>query len=148
MSVRSGKGHDELETFHDMVIVAELDWSKNILNQIIGRVLRGDREEVDALYILTEYGSDPSMIEVLGIKEEQSVGIQDLKTLDEAADQALGSSTAGQERIKAMARQWLENNGGAPDPVPSPSLEELAQLIQSLLPGAAACIKMYLFVVA
>lgn len=77
VSLRSGAGLDGLQFASRTVVFAELDWSPGIHTQCIGRVDRdGQKDPVQAYYCVTNAGSDPTVAEVNGIKEEQSEGIR------------------------------------------------------------------------
>lgn len=78
ISLRSGVGLDGLQKACKCIVLGELDWSPQIHNQIIGRIDReGQVWNVTAFFCMSEYGTDPIMEEVLGLKSEQSHGIID-----------------------------------------------------------------------
>lgn len=78
ISLRSGAGLDGLQHRCRDVVVGELDWSPNIHKQLIGRLRRnGQIERVNAHFMIANGGSDPLMVEVLGLKSSQSQGIMD-----------------------------------------------------------------------
>lgn len=78
ISLRSGVGLDGLQKVCKCVVMGELDWSPAIHNQVIGRVDRELQEEnVTAFFCLSEYGTDPIMLDVLGLKSSQAHGIID-----------------------------------------------------------------------
>lgn len=81
MSLRSGAGIDGLQARASTVVFGELDWSPGIHHQCVGRLDReGQRcypEPVTALYLTAEDGSDPPMMEVLGVKASQASHIID-----------------------------------------------------------------------
>lgn len=81
MSLRSGAGLDGLQAVASTVVFGELDWSPAMHNQCIGRLNReGQRcwpEPVNAIYLVTDDGSDPPMMDVLGIKAGQAHHILD-----------------------------------------------------------------------
>lgn len=74
MSLRSGSGVDGLQTASRTAVFGELDWSPQVHTQAIGRVRRdGMGEEPPIAYYLTaDEGSDPSIMETLQIKRQQS----------------------------------------------------------------------------
>lgn len=77
MSLRSGAGLDGLQGCgcHD-VVFGEFDWSPQVHHQGAGRVHRdGIPESVTAWFPWCESGTDPAIMEVLGIKKAQSEGI-------------------------------------------------------------------------
>lgn len=79
MSLRSGAGVDGLQARCCTVVFGELDWSPKVHEQLIGRVDRPGQpaEEVTAIYLVTDEGSDPVITGVLGLKGAQARGITD-----------------------------------------------------------------------
>jgi Superfamily II DNA/RNA helicases, SNF2 family len=76
ISNRSGAGLDGLQARCQDFVAGELDWSPMILKQLIGRLRRyGQDEVVNAHYMIANGGSDPLMVETLGLKSSQSHGI-------------------------------------------------------------------------
>jgi SNF2 family DNA or RNA helicase len=79
MSLRSGAGIDGLQYIeaHDAVF-GELDWSPKVHDQCIGRLRRfGQKYIVTAHFLHVNGGSDPVLMDVLGLKSSQSKGIVD-----------------------------------------------------------------------
>ena len=77
MSLRAGQGIDGLQKCCRTVVIGELDWAPAVLHQDIGRVHRdGQSEPVNAYYLVTADGADPVMVDVLGLKRQQSEGIR------------------------------------------------------------------------
>lgn len=80
LSNRSGAGLDGLQyPTKDgkpgcrTVVIAELDWSPQVIQQFIGRAARdGQTDPVMAYILVTDSGSDPVISDALGIKEAQS----------------------------------------------------------------------------
>lgn len=78
MSLRAGAGLDGLQFKCRTVVFGELDWSPGVHEQCIGRIHRdGQTDPVMAYFLLSDYGSDPVMLDVLGVKKSQSQGIRD-----------------------------------------------------------------------
>lgn len=76
ISNRSGIGLDGLQYRAKIIVNGELDWSPEVHNQLIARVDRdGQQEQVTAFFMVTDWGSDPVIIDVLGIKASQSHNI-------------------------------------------------------------------------
>ncbi len=101
MSLRSGAGLDGLQSRCSTVVFGELDWSPKVHEQIIGRLNReGQQEQITAIYLNTNEGSDPPMVEVLGIKQFQSTGIID-------PGKQLETKFSDKSRIQALAEQFL-----------------------------------------
>lgn len=78
MSLRSGAGLDGLQYHCQDAVIGEFDWSPQVHYQFIGRLRRpGQEGQVNAHYVHTNWGSDPVIVEMLGIKADQSRGIND-----------------------------------------------------------------------
>lgn len=78
MSLRSGAGVDELQHRCSVVVIGELDWSPGIHQQIIWRIDReGQENPVTAFFLVSEEGSDPPIMDVLGIKASEAHHIVD-----------------------------------------------------------------------
>jgi hypothetical protein len=76
MSNRSGAGLDGLQARSQDIVLGELDYSPNMMKQLIGRLRRqGQPFVVNAHYMIADGGCDPLMVEMLGIKASQSHGI-------------------------------------------------------------------------
>lgn len=105
ISLRSGVGLDGLQTVCSTVVFGELDWSPQVHDQVIGRVDRdGQEDEVTSIFLVSDGGSDPPMVDLLGLKGEQARGIVDpLATHEE--------QHSDEGRIKIMARKFLEQKG-------------------------------------
>ncbi len=106
LSLRSGAGLDGLQSVCKYVVFAELDYSPAAMNQFIGRIDRDTNEvkeieEVTAIYLVSDSGSDPIMIDILGLKASQQHGI--INPLTSAPQQYSDES-----RIKLLAQQYLD----------------------------------------
>ncbi|MDM8356620.1 SNF2-related protein [Pandoraea communis] len=78
MSLRSGAGVDDLQHRCSVVVFGELDWSPGIHQQVIWRLDReGQQHPVTAFFLVTDEGSDPPMMDVLGIKASEARQIID-----------------------------------------------------------------------
>jgi len=78
MSLRSGAGVDGLQHRCSVVVFGELDWSPGIHQQVIWRVDRdGQAEPVTAFFLVSDEGSDPPIMDVLGIKASEASQIID-----------------------------------------------------------------------
>lgn len=76
LSLRSGAGLDGLQHRSSIVVFGELDWSPQVHEQVTGRLYReGQKEKVMAVYLVSEFGSDPLMVNILGLKASQSDAI-------------------------------------------------------------------------
>ncbi len=101
ISLRSGIGLDGLQLRCKMVVIGELDWSPKVHHQLISRADRdGQPDQVTAIYLVTEYGSDPVILELLGLKSSQSHGIMDPLTAPVA-------QYTDESRIKKLAEHFL-----------------------------------------
>jgi len=103
MSLRSGAGLDGLQySGCRTVVYGEMDWSPGIHEQCTGRVYRdGQEEPVVAYYLVCEDGCDPFMVNVLGIKKQQSDGIKD-------PEKQFGKKESIQKNMADVARHYLE----------------------------------------
>jgi hypothetical protein len=76
ISNRSGAGLDGLQARCQDFVAGELDWSGQVLKQLVGRLRRyGQEDVVNAHYMIANGGCDPLMVETLGIKSSQAHGI-------------------------------------------------------------------------
>lgn len=108
MSLRSGAGLDGLQKVCSVIVFGELDWAQGVHDQAIGRLHRDDLvNPVMAFYMVCDEGSDPSMIEVLGVKNAQLKGI-----IDPRGGLTKVASDGG-ARIMKMARDYLQKKGMA-----------------------------------
>lgn len=106
ISLRSGAGLDGLQQVCQDMVFGELDWSPKVHDQLIGRLHRDRQDDEDpwnitAHYLVSDSGSDPVMINLLGLKSSQAQGIVDpLKDVE--------SQYSDESRMKALARKYLE----------------------------------------
>jgi SNF2 family DNA or RNA helicase len=102
ISLRSGVGLDGLQHRCNTVVVGELDWSPKVHDQLIARSDRdGQKEQVTAIFLVSDYGSDPVIIDLLGLKSSQSHNIIDpLKPV--------ANKHTDESRIKILAQKYLE----------------------------------------
>ena len=104
ISLRSGAGLDGLQKVCSTAVIGELDWSPQVHKQLIGRLRRpGQEKQVDAIYCHTNGGSDPLLIELLGLKASQSQGIVDPLKGARAVH-------TDDSRIKLLAERFLERH--------------------------------------
>lgn len=106
MSLRSGAGLDGLQHVCQLVVFGELDWSPGVHEQCIGRL---DRDEqlgrVMAYFLVSALGSDPIILDVLGVKREQIEGVRNPgNNLVERAD-------IGENSLRALAKAFLAKAG-------------------------------------
>ena len=107
ISLRSGVGLDGLQSVCSNVVFGELDWSPGVHEQVIGRLYRdGQKEQVTAIYLISDSGSDPLIVELLGLKASQAHGINDpLKLIEQVH--------SDESRIKMLADRILNKTGGS-----------------------------------
>lgn len=104
ISLRSGAGLDGLQFRCKWIVIGELDWSPKVLDQLIGRVDRpGQEEEVSAVFLISAGGSDPHIINLLGLKASQAHGIVDPL-------RAIPGNHVDESRIKELARQYYDKS--------------------------------------
>ncbi len=107
LSLRSGRGVDGLQARCKFVVVGELDWSPQVHHQVIGRVDRegsivdDTEDEITALYLVADDGSDPPMMEVNGLKASEAKGIVD--PFDGA-----GEIKTDESRFRALVDRYLQ----------------------------------------
>jgi superfamily II DNA or RNA helicase len=105
ISLRSGIGLDGLQKRCKVVVVGELDWSPQVHTQLIGRVDRdGQEDQVTAIFCVSDYGSDPVIMDVLGLKSSQAHAI--INPLS-----APPPTVSDDSRIKILAQKFLDKNG-------------------------------------
>lgn len=108
LSLRSGAGLDGLQHRCSTVLFGELDWSPKVHEQLIGRINReGQQEQITVVYLNADDGSDPPMVELLGIKASQASGIVD-------PDQQFEPRLSDSSRIKRLATQYLKQTEAQP----------------------------------
>lgn len=116
ISNRSGAGLDGLQGYCDQAVIGELDWSPQVHRQFIGRVRRpGQPNEVTAHYLHANGGSDPVLMEILGIKSDQNRGIV-------APGIAPKPRVSNDSRIKALAEHVLTRSAGSVPAMSQPLL--------------------------
>jgi SNF2 family DNA or RNA helicase len=105
MSLRSGVGLDGLQYRAKTVVYGELDYSPKVHDQLTGRVDRdrgeGVMEQTTAIYLISDGGSDPVIIDMLGLKASQSEGVMD-------PDAEIFEQVSDDSRIKKMAQRYLQ----------------------------------------
>lgn len=114
ISLRSGVGLDGLQHRCSTVVIGELDWSQQVHDQIIGRVDReGQENPVMAIFLVSDSGSDPLIIDLLGLKASQAQGI---------VDPHLGVQQVcnDQTRIQMLIQKYLKSKGHADLPTIMP----------------------------
>lgn len=102
ISLRSGIGLDGLQKRCKIVVIGELDWSPKVHDQLIGRIDRdGQPDQVTAIFLVSDFGSDPLIVDMLALKSSQSHSI--INPLEAVAPQFSDES-----RIKLLAQRFLD----------------------------------------
>jgi len=102
MSLRSGAGLDGLQDVCSTAVVGELDWSPGALEQCVGRVHRdGQEKPVFAYWPVADDGSDPIMMDVLGLKRGQIEGVRD------PDGELVTKLTIDPDHVKKLAASYL-----------------------------------------
>ncbi|MEE7460625.1 DEAD/DEAH box helicase [Methylobacterium fujisawaense] len=110
ISLRSGAGLDGLQHRCSTVVFGELDWSPKVHEQVVGRLDRpGQQEQVTAIYLHADDGSDPLIINMLGLKASQSRGITDPLA-------GIEHVYSDESRLKLLAEQYLARGSAASNP--------------------------------
>lgn len=101
ISLRAGVGLDGLQHRCNTVVHGELDWSPKVHEQVRGRLRPHSKNfPIDEFYLVSDNGSDPVLIETLGLKESQSHGI--LNPL-----MAKPGRFTDESRIRSLAESYL-----------------------------------------
>lgn len=101
MSLRSAAGLDGLQAQCSTIVFGELDWSPGIHHQGIERLDReGQTKPVMAVFLVADEGSDPPMMEVLGLKASEAHHV---------IDPTIGVQAAysDESRLKALIERYL-----------------------------------------
>lgn len=114
MSLRSGAGVDGLQDVCCTAVFGELDWSPGVHEQCTGRIDRdGQTQPVMAYYLVSEEGSDPIVLDVLGVKREQIEGVRNPgQGLIERID-------TGENTLRRLASDFLKAHGIDADEPPA-----------------------------
>ncbi len=104
ISLRSGAGLDGLQEASNTIVYVEYDWSPAVHEQLAGRLRRDgmDKESpVLAIYMYANEGTDPLMMDALGLKASQSQGIMN-------PDQAVTGTAVDPDRLRKLAEKILQ----------------------------------------
>ncbi len=106
ISLRAGAGIDGLQHVCRTVVFGELDYSDGVHRQCCGRVFRdGQKDPVSAYYMNSTMGTDPLMVDILGIKKQQIEGINDPKK------DIIEKVTNTTDHVYKLARHYLASIG-------------------------------------
>lgn len=106
LSLRSGAGLEGLQDVCSVLVFGELDWAWGAMLQTVGRLHRDGSDGVTVYFPHSEHGTDPAMVEALGVKRGQLEGVMDPGRRD--ADAAAGPSG---DHVAALAEQYLKSRG-------------------------------------
>ncbi len=102
ISLRSGVGLDGLQKRCSIVVFGELDWSPAIHEQVEGRLNRdGQSNQVTSIYLVSDSGSDPVMVELLGLKSSEARSIVD-------PNSPVRTQHSDESRIRVLAESYLK----------------------------------------
>ena len=104
MSLRSGVGLDGLQQRCKTAVVGELDWSPKVHDQFFGRLDRDGRnvpQQVTGIYLVSDFGSDPVIMDLLGLKSAQAFGISDPFSSPK-------EQFSDETNLQALAKRFLE----------------------------------------
>lgn len=120
MSLRAGAGLDGLQNACRTIVFGELDWSPAVHEQCIGRPYRdGQPDPVIAYFLVADHGSDPIVVDVLGLKRAQLDGVR------ETDASLVEKLEVDGDRIKKLAANYLVQRG-IPMPVADAESESAA----------------------
>jgi SNF2 family DNA or RNA helicase len=104
ISNRSGAGLDGLQERCSIIVHGELDWSPEVHKQLTGRIYReGQTKQVMSIFLVSDGGSDPAIVEILGLKSSQSSGIIEGNDIER-------KSHSNRGRIKVLAENYLKKH--------------------------------------
>lgn len=112
MSLGSGAGLDGLQKVCRTVVIGELSWSAGTHEQCIGRIYRdGQPDPVTAYFLISDFGADPTMVDVLALKRQQLEGVRDPYAAAVEQTPNIG------QHVKQLAEDFLRSRGRAiPEP--------------------------------
>lgn len=110
ISLRAAAGIDGLQDRGKVVVFVELDWSPAIHSQGEDRLHRdGQNESVLAYYLVTDQGTDPEMLEALGLKVSQFLGVMGDK--GETEEDRMLSGQAAQKLVQKVVEKLSAKAG-------------------------------------
>ena len=111
MSLRSAAGLDGLQSRCSTAVFGELDWSPGVHHQCIERFDReGQEKPVTALFLVTDDGSDPPMMEMLGLKSAEARAV-----IDPTGE--ITQAHSDRTRIQALVSRYLGRQVEIPEAV-------------------------------
>ncbi len=104
VGLRSAAGLDGLQARARCVVFAELDWSPAVHGQAEDRAHRdGQQDSVLAYYLVADWGSDPAIMDSLGLKASQARGL--LADDGETEDDRAVSQQDAREHMQAVIQR-------------------------------------------
>ncbi len=102
VSLRAGAGLDGLQHVCRTGVFGELDYTSGVMSQCAGRIFRdGQPDPVTMYYLNSTEGTDPIMIDILGIKKQQIDGINN--PYSDVCEKVIATG----DHIKRLAAQYL-----------------------------------------
>jgi superfamily II DNA or RNA helicase len=126
ISLRSGSGLDGIQKVCSTAVLGEFDWSPQVHKQVVGRLDReGQTRPVTAFFLSVNCGSDPAIVELLGLKASQIRGVID-------PNQPFRPVEVDDSKLRHLARDYLRRHGialpkdAAADEDPPPAANDAA----------------------
>lgn len=108
------------------IVIGELDFSPQVHNQLIGRLDReGQLNPVMAIFLVSDSGSDPLIVDLLGLKSSQAQGVID----PHLGVQQIHSDDS---RIQLLIQKYLKSKGHVTAPVVLPVMAVPTQNIEQM----------------
>lgn len=112
LSLRSGAGLDGLQGVSNAIVFGELDWSPGVHKQVIGRLHRpGQQNPVSAYFCVSDYGSDPLVVDTLDVKKMEA----ELIIEPEAITGASMAPEGDRDHIRRLAQALADRHGKSAD---------------------------------
>lgn len=109
MSLRAGLGLDGLQDYVRTSVFGELDWSPGVHGQCEGRIDRdGQREAMTSYYLCAEDGSDPIVLDSLGLKRAQAEAIRN------PSGEKDNSLQGGRANVRRLAEKYYKGHWAEP----------------------------------
>lgn len=107
IALKSSAGLDRLQSRARVVVFGELDWSPAVHGQAEGRAHReGQTQRVLSYYLVCDAGTDPDMLDSLGLKVQQFVDLMGEEP--ETEDDRLLAQTEAQEHMNRVIERLQE----------------------------------------
>lgn len=98
ISLRAATGIDGLQARARCVVFAELDWSPAVHRQAEDRAHRmGQKNSIIVYYLITDLGTDPDMLSMLGLKKWQFSAL--MKDREETEEDRVAADSAAKEHM-------------------------------------------------